>query len=214
MCPVKTEGAPQWSDHEQVWSPSTYREDPASDPRDPSLDRRHREAAENAAAAEWESSRKYMTSMASAPFGAAEAGARLQWLFARNPSLLCQHGKPSTIANVVGAAGKTEIKPDLLPLPLPHVDTVSADELDRLFHGKLTKEAVSFGAQCWLYNVVLALNTKHAHGKAYKACARASAAQSEALAQLGRLCRIFVSDTSTRTTADCPEQCLFPSGPR
>ena len=123
----------------------SYREDPLADRRDPSLNRRHREAAENAAAAEWESSRKYMIKMASTPFGAAEAVARLQWLFARNPSLLCQHGKSATIAHVVGAAGNTEIKPALLPLPLPYVDMVSADELDRLFHEKPTKEAVSFG---------------------------------------------------------------------
>ena len=117
----------------------TYREDPPPDRRVPSLNRRHREEAENAATAEWESSCKYVTRMASAPFGAAEAGARLQWLFARNPSLLCQHGKSSTIANVVGAAGKTEIKLDLLPLPLPHVDTVSADEMDRLVMGNPRK---------------------------------------------------------------------------
>ena len=96
----------------------TYREDPLDDRRDASQTRRLQKAAENAAAVEWEASREYMSRLTSAPFGAAEAGARLQWLFARNPSLLLQQGKTSTIANVVGAA-KTEIKPDLLPYLCP-----------------------------------------------------------------------------------------------
>ena len=48
----------------------------------------------------------------------------------------------------------------------------------------------------------MALNTMHVHGKAYKPRARASAAQSEALTLVGRLCGVFLSDTGPRTTAD------------
>ena len=70
--------------------------------------------------------------LASKGLGVAEAGCIAAGL-QKCPSLLCQGGRAMPTANIVVAATESEVRPDLLPLPLPEIPPLGDELLPVLF---------------------------------------------------------------------------------
>ena len=97
------------------------------------LEARWAEAGRRAAHQEWISARTDFSFLASKGLGVAEAGVRLLRVCMRCPSLLCQGGRAMPTANIVAAATKSEVRPDLLPLPVPEIPPLGDELLQVLF---------------------------------------------------------------------------------
>ena len=178
---------------------------PLEGKRRKTLDESVMEASRNAAYYEWDWFRGACLKLAQRRMTLAETGARLLKTCSQLPGVLNGGDEAFPFSSFAGVSGSSRVTPDLPPLPVPSLPTVSASELDAFFpeDSPPTAEGFKYGAQSWLHLVIYALNQMYT-GSAQPAKGPPTEAQSRAISlpyeDCGELCR----DVKSRSPNEWP----------